>query len=188
MIRVMAPHMVQFSVTEVWPFKGDPCEYPNYKKLVKPQGIVGLFLQHITWGSVLLCITTDDQVWVRWLGFHMILNIPISWSCQFFRRKGKKTIILLLIQSRNKTYLQKKLQIDMTNLLTFPWSIHLLTLPVKGKRIAFCEYLTLCNSNITAAMNDNDDDDDPWGDSESQKHDSDKRTLSTEWWNKNIST
>lgn len=157
---------------------------PTTKKLVQPQEIVGLFLQHITWGSVLLCITTDDdQVWVRLLGFCMILDIPTGWNCQFFRRKCKKTIILLLIQSRNKKYLQ----IDMTNLLTFPWSIHLLTLPVKGERIAFCEYPASCISNITAAMND-DDDDDPWGDSESQKHNSEKPTLSTEWWNKNIST
>jgi len=58
----------------------------------------------------------------------------------------------------------------------------LLTLHVKGKRIAFCEYLVSCISNITAAMNDGDDDDgdDPWGDSESQKHNSDKPTLSTD--------
>lgn len=40
-----------------------------------------------------------------------------------------------------------------------------------------------CISNITAAMNDGDGDDhdhDPWGDSESQKHNSDKPTLSTD--------
>jgi hypothetical protein len=52
-----------------------------------------------------------------------------------------------------------------------------LTLSVKGERIAFCEYLASCISHITAAMNDDDDDDDdddPWGDSESQKHNSDK--------------
>jgi hypothetical protein len=63
-------------------------------------------------------------------------------------------------------------------------------LPVKGKRIAFCEYLASCISNITAAMHDDDDHHHhhPWGDSESQKHNNDKPTLSTEWWNKNIST
>ncbi len=62
MIRVMGPPT--WSNSQLLRYdhsKGTHVNIPTTKKLVKPQEIVGLFLQHITWGAVLLCITTDDD-------------------------------------------------------------------------------------------------------------------------------